>query len=72
MRRVETGLLGGAFTRVSLFSLGKVLHGCRKKKTDRTGPHPVGLEKGEKELKSQEGRVAYDYAVLTVPHSPIY
>jgi len=27
--------------------------------TDWTGPHPVGLEKGEKELKSQEGRVAY-------------
>jgi hypothetical protein len=28
-----------------------------KKMTVRVGPHPDGHEKGEKELKSQEGRV---------------
>jgi hypothetical protein len=48
-----------------------ILTGAREgngseKKTGWTGPHPAGYKKGEKELKSQEGRVAYYHAVLTV------
>jgi hypothetical protein len=35
------------------------------KKTDWTGPHPIGLTKGEKESKSQEGRAYYLQAIST-------
>jgi hypothetical protein len=49
------------------FSVNNLGHGTvsEAKKTGWTGPHPAGHKKGEKELKSQEGRVAYYYAVLT-------
>jgi hypothetical protein len=32
------------------------------------GPHPDGQEKGEKELKSQEGRVLFLFCPTIFPH----